>query len=119
MKNAFYPIALYPDFPAMTPDAAEEAFSRLLADAKVSIDALEDHAEPTWDGFVLALDDAERPLMDAWGMLGHILGVMNSDAWRKVQAKFQPDMVAFSLRVGQSKKFYSLACALRDIDRTT
>src|SRR5574344_1650504 len=117
MKNAFYPVAEHPDFPAMTPDAAEEALPNLLADAKASVDALEEHAVPTWDGFVLALDDATRPLDEAWGMIGHLLGVMNSEAWRKVQAKYQPEMVAFSLRVGQSKKFYTLARTLRDADR--
>ena len=34
MKNAFYPVAEFPDFPAMTPEAAHEAMPRLLADAK-------------------------------------------------------------------------------------
>ena len=37
--NPFYNIAEFLDFPAMTPAAAEEALSKLLADAKTAVDA--------------------------------------------------------------------------------
>ena len=107
--NPFYPVAEFPDFPAMTPAAAEEALPKLLADAKSAVDALERDAPPTWDGFVRALDDATRPLFLAWGLVAHFLSVLNNDAWRKLQERFQPEIVAFSLRVGQSKRFYELA----------
>ena len=40
MKNPFYPVAEFPDFPAMTPDAADEALPRLLADAKALDDEI-------------------------------------------------------------------------------
>ena len=109
MSNPFYPVAEFPDFPAMTPGAADEALPRLLADAKAAVDALEDRAVPTWDGFVRALDGATRPLWEAWGCVAHLLSVANSEPWRKVQEKYQQDMVAFALRVGQSKRFYELA----------
>ena len=107
--NPFYNIAEFPDFPAMTPAAAEEALPKLLADAKAAVDALERGASPTWDGFVRALDDATHPLTLAWGIVSHFMSVLNSEAWRKVHERFQPDLVAFSLRVGQSRRFYELA----------
>ena len=107
--NPFYKIEEFPDFPAMTPEAAEEALPKLLADANAAVDELEKNATPTWDGFVTALDDATRPLMLAWGIVSHFMSVLNSDAWRKVHDSFQPDLVAFSLRVGQSRRFYELA----------
>ena len=86
--NPFYPVAEFPDFPAMTPEAADEAFPKLLADAAVAVEALEKHAVPTWDGLVRALDDATHPLYEAWGILGHLTSVCNSEGWRKVEAKF-------------------------------
>ena len=107
--NPFYPVAAFPDFPAMTPAAAEEALPKLLADAKAAVDALERDAPPTWDGFVRALDDATRPLYRAWRVVTHFLSVLNGEAWRKLQTRFQPEIVAFSLRVGQSRRFYELA----------
>jgi len=111
MKNPFYPVAEFPDFPAMTPEAADEALPRLLADAKASVDALEERATPTWDGFVRALDAGTRPLWDAWGCVAHLLSVANSEPWRKLQEKYQQEIVAFDLRVEQSKRFYELAKA--------
>ena len=85
--NPFYPVAAFPDFPAMTPAAAEEALPKLLADAKAAVDALERDAPPTWDGFVRALDDATRPLYRAWRVVTHFLSVLNGEAWRKLQTR--------------------------------
>ena len=48
MKNPFYPVAEFPDFPAMTPEAADEALPKLLADAKASVAALEDVDAPAY-----------------------------------------------------------------------
>ena len=109
MSNPFYPVAEYPDFPKMTPEAADAALPKLLADAQARVDALEKTATPTWEGFVRALDDAQRPLFKAWGVVEHLLSVCNSKGWRDVEEKYQGDLVAFSLRVGQSKRFYELA----------
>ena len=55
--NPFCFVAEFPDFPAMTPAAAEEALPKLLADAKAAVDRLEKSATPTWDGFVRPLDE--------------------------------------------------------------
>ena len=107
--NPFYPVSECPDFPAMTPEAADEAFPQLLADARAAVDRLEREAVPTWEGFVRPLDDAMRPLHEAWGILAHLLNVCNSEAWRAVESKYQPEVVAFMLRVGQSRRFYGLA----------
>ena len=111
--NPFINIPEFPDFPAMTPAAAEEAMPKLLADAKARVDAIESGASADWAGFVLALDDAVRPLYEAWGLVGHLLSTCNSEEWRALEAKWQPDIVAFSLRVGQSRKFHDLAAELR------
>ena len=109
MNNPFYPVAEFPDFPKMTPEAADAALPKLLADAQARVDALEKSAPPTWEGFVRALNDAQRPLYKAWGVVSHMQSVCNSQAWRDLEEKYQGDLVAFSLRVGQSKRFYELA----------
>ena len=108
MSNPFLPVAEYPDFPKMTPEAAEEALSRLLAEAKARVDALEKTAPAAWEGLVVALADAQRPLWQAWGCISHLLSVCNGEGWRRVQKKFQGDVVAFELRVEQSRRFYEL-----------
>ena len=42
-------------------------------------------------------------------MVAHEIGVMNTEAWRKVEEEWQPKIVAFSLRVSQSKRLYEIA----------
>ena len=111
--NPFLPVAEFPDFPKMTPAAADAALPQLLASAKAKVEALEKGDDCTWDGYVRALDLAQRPLWDAWGCISHLLSVCNSDDWRKLQEKYQGDIVAFSLRVGQSKVFSARTKALR------
>ncbi len=112
MKNPFLSIGAFPDFPNLTPAAADEALPQLLAAARARVDELETSAPATWEGYVVALDDAQRPLWEAWGIVSHLQSVCNSEAWRKVEEKYQGNIVAFSLRVGQSRRFYDLAKTL-------
>jgi oligopeptidase A len=115
--SPFYRIPYLPAFDRMTPENAAPAFERLLAEAKQTVDALERDHLPTWAGLVRPLHDACHPLFDAWGILCHMLSVVNSEAWRRVQESLQPEVVAFSLRVGQSRAFYESFRALRDTDQ--
>ncbi len=116
--NPFLPIAEFPDFPAMTPAAADEAFPVLIAEAKRSVDALEANAPCEWDGFMRAHEGATRPLFDAWGIVSHLLSVCNTKEWRDVQDKYRDDIVAFSLRLGQSRRFYDMTGKLLERMRT-
>ena len=115
--SPFYHIPYYPAFDRMTPENAEPAIRQLLAEATRDIDALQKTFAPTWAALIRPLHDACHPLYDAWGLLCHMLSVMNSADWRRVQETLQPDIVAFSLRVGQSRAFFDGYRALRDADR--
>jgi len=116
MKNPFVDIPYYPAFDQMTPEHAKAAFRQLLPEAHAAIEALEKSVAPSWPGLMTALDEACHPLHDAWGLLNHLLSVVNNEAWREAQESIQPGIVAFSLRVGQSKIFYNGFRALRDAD---
>lgn len=99
----------FPDWAGFTPEFAAAELPRLLEDAEKAVAAIE-AAEPTaYEDFVWPLDDATRGLWRCWGMVAHMLGVMNSEAWRKVEETWQPKIVAFSLRVSQSKRLYETA----------
>jgi oligopeptidase A len=114
--NPFIHISYYPDFEKMTPELAREAFRQLLPEAKRLVTELEQSHVQTWGGLTQPLYDACYPLTHAWGLLCHLLSVVNNDAWRNVQKELQPEMVAFSLRVGQSPLFYRSFCALQISD---
>ena len=102
-------MASFPDWGRFTPERAAAELPRLLSEADAAVAALEASAPTTYEGLVWALDDATRDLYRTWGQVGHLTSVMNSDAWRKVEEDFQPQVVAFSLRVGQSQPLYRAA----------
>ena len=94
----------FPDWGALTPERAAADLPRLLADAEKGVAAIEASEPLTFEDLDWALTDATRPLWDLWGQVRHMMSVMNSDAWRKVDEDFRPKIVEFSLRVGQSKR---------------
>ncbi|MGN0833657.1 MAG: M3 family metallopeptidase [Kiritimatiellia bacterium] len=104
---------LFPDWAAFTPESAAAELPRLLADAEKAVSALEAAEPATYEDFVWRLDDATRWLWRCWGGVAHMLGVMNDAAWRRLEEEWQPRLVAFSLRVGQSRRLYDLARACR------
>jgi oligopeptidase A len=117
MTSPFYHSPYFPAFDQMTPENAADAFARLLPEAHAAVDALEKSFAPTWAGLMQPLHSACHPLDDAWGLFHHMLSVMNSEAWRRVQESLQPQVVAFSLRVGQSRSFYEGFRALQAADQ--
>ncbi len=103
MKTAF------PDWSTFTPENARAKLPLLLEEAERAVSAMESSMPTDYESLVPALNDATRELWDCWGGVAHMLGVMNSDEWRKLEDEWQPRIVAFSLRVGQSKKLYDAA----------
>ena len=99
----------FPDWAAMTPERAAAELPGLLAEAEDGVAAIEASEPRTFEDLEWRLSDATRQLWERWGMVAHMASVMNSDAWRKVEEDFQPKMVAFSLRVGQSRRLYDQA----------
>ena len=115
--SSFLNIPYYPPFDQMTPEEAKNDFPRLLEHAYAAAEALERDIVPTWAGLMRPLHDACHPLFDAWGLIGHMLSVMNSAAWRNAQESLQPAIVAFSQHVGQSRALYTGYLALQAADR--
>lgn len=97
-----------------TPEAVRAAFPELLKNAEIEVSKIEAEKPTTYDGFVTRLNDATRKLWRTWGDLHHMLGVMNNEAWRKVNEDFQNDIIAFSLRVSQSKALYDIAKSIKE-----
>ncbi len=96
----------FPKWASFTPEFAAGELTRLLAETETAIAAIEAAKPTTYADAVHAPNDATRVLWRTWGAVSHMTSVMNSDAWRKVEEDFQPQIVAFSLRVGQSRALY-------------
>lgn len=95
-----------PRFDEIAPEHVVPAMKQVLSDAEQKIAALEKNLTPTWSGLLKPLEDLDIPFEYAWGPVGHLMAVKNSDALRKAYQEIQPDVVAFSLRAQQSRPIY-------------
>ncbi len=111
--NPFYQTPYHPDFENMTPRKAGEAIRKLLTEAEAAIDSLEKNHQPCWESLIVPLHDAQRQLNLTWGLLHHMLSVVNNPQWRTIEDELQPEIVRFSQRVGQSSEFYKGYLAIR------
>ena len=109
----------FPKWAEFTPRFAAAELGRLLEASERSVAAIESSgARRTYESVVLALGDATRALERCWGMVMHMNAVMNAPAWRRLEAEFQPRLVAFAQRVGQSRALYAALKAVRTSDPT-
>ncbi|GBG65612.1 hypothetical protein CBR_g51495 [Chara braunii] len=75
---------------------------------------LEKKVTPTWSGLVDPLERLNDRLAVSWGAVNHLKGVKDSEDLRKAVEEVQPEQVALSLKIGQSKPVYEAFKAMRD-----
>ena len=67
-----------PRFEAIRPEHVAPALDVLLAEAEAAVSAAEQVQPVRWETFVTPLDDATERLWRAWGLVGHLQGVVNT-----------------------------------------
>ena len=95
-----------PHFDTIRPEHVVPGMQTLLAELGRDVDRLEASAAPAWAAVVAPLEALTDRLQRAWGTVGHLMGVKNSDALRAAHEAVQPEVVTFSLRLGQSRPIY-------------
>ena len=80
-----------------------ETVARLLADT----------SEPSWENFVLPLDDANEKMSRAWGQVSHLNAVMNSAELRVVYNENLPKITQYYAELGQNLGLFAKYKALR------
>jgi oligopeptidase A len=95
-----------PRFTDIAPTHVVPGIRTLLADLIVDLERAEAAAAPSWDAAVAPITRIVERLSLAWGTVGHLMGVRNSDALREAHQTVQPEVVAFYIRLGQSKPLY-------------
>lgn len=102
-----------PRFDLIRPEHVVPAMQQLLSALEAELQQLETQAQPTWAGLVEPLERLTDQLNVTWGIVGHLMGVQNSDALRQAHETVQPDVVQFSMRLGQSPAIYQALKALK------
>ncbi len=104
--NPFLDDAWMPKYDAMTPELCSEALEAVLPQAERAFKFVEKTMDISWHGLMVAPSLAVQKPFDIWGKLCHLSSVVNSDAWREAEERWQPAIIALSQTVSQSKTIY-------------
>jgi oligopeptidase A len=103
-----------PRFSAVKPEHVGPAIDLLLADCRATVARLTDPATPaTWREFVEPLEDANERLSRAWGIVGHLHGVLDSPPLREAYNASEPKVVQYWTELGHDEALFAKYKALR------
>ncbi len=95
-----------PRFDAIAPEHVEPGIRSLLAELGADLDRLEAQVTPSWEGAIDPLERLQDRLGFSWGVVGHLMGVRNSDPLRAAHGAVQPAVVELGLRAAQSRTIF-------------
>ena len=97
-----------PKFKSIESKDIEPGIASVLETLDSDLKSLEDAIDGTssYEATIEALEKISAPLGFAWGVVGHLEGVKNSDALRDAKAAMQPKVVGATQKLGQSRKVY-------------
>ena len=106
-----------PRFAQIRPEHVAPAIEQLLAENRaLAARLLADDAPPSWDNFVLPMENANERLSRAWGPVGHLNAVMNSPELREVYNATLPKLTQYYAELGQNLALFEKFKALRASD---
>jgi oligopeptidase A len=111
--NPLLQLSVFPRFDLIRSEHVVPAMQQLLTELATALQQLEAQAQPTWEGLVEPLERLTDRLNVTWGIIGHLMGVKNSAELRQAHQTIQPDVVQFSMRLGQSPAIYQGLKALK------
>lgn len=103
-----------PRYDEILPEHVVPGVKQVLTDAEKRVATLEQNLTPTWEGLLVPLEENGLPFSYAWGPVGHLMGVKNSDDLRRAHEAVLQDVVAYGLRVQQSRPIYEGLVAIRE-----
>lgn len=92
--------------------AVQELLSNLDADLLRLESVLADSESPQYADVVEELEKMEAPIEYAWGVVGHLMGVNNSDDLRAAHQEMQGDVVKVVTKISQSAEVYKAVNAV-------
>jgi len=104
-----------PRFTEIEPEHVAPAIGQLLAENRQLIEKLlADSAQPTWQNFVVPMEDANEHLSRAWGPVGHLNAVMNSPELREAYNTTLPVITQYYAELGQNLALFDKFKVLRN-----
>mmetsp|Transcript_83011 Transcript_83011/g.165735 ORF Transcript_83011/g.165735 Transcript_83011/m.165735 type:complete len:734 (-) Transcript_83011:366-2567(-) len=108
-----------PKFGSIEPSSVRTAVSETLKSMEHQFDqlesSLESQSEPTYQGVVEEMEKLEAPVEYAWGVVGHLMGVKNSDELRDVHGEMQGEVIRATTKLSQSASVFKALQALEKV----
>src|SRR3989338_6690019 len=115
MTNPLLDFSGLPRFAEIKPEHVAPAIDQLLAENRTLIARLlSDSAPPTWQSFIVPMEDANERLSRAWGPVGHLNAMMNSPELREVYNATLPKITQHYAELGQNLALFGKFKALHD-----
>jgi oligopeptidase A len=112
--NPLLDFAGLPRFSEFKTEFVTPAVDALLKESASVVERLtRDSAAPTWDNFVVPLDNANEQLNRAWGQVSHLNAVINSPELREVYNANLPKITQFYAELGQNPALFAKYKALK------
>jgi len=103
-----------PRFAEIKPEHVAPAIEQLLGECRALIvRLLADASMPTWQNFIVPMEDAHERLSRAWGPVGHLNSVMNSPEMREAYNAALPLMTQYYAELGQNLELFNKFKSLR------
>ena len=103
-----------PRFAAIKAEHIAPAVELLLSENRARIeDVTRSGTAATWADFVAPMEDANERLARAWGVVGHLHGVLDSPELRSAYSANQPRIVQYYTELGQNLVLFEKYKALR------
>lgn len=97
------------------PEHVAPAIEQLLAENRaLVVHLLSDSVPPTWQDFVVPMENAHERLSRAWGPVGHLNAVMNSPELREVYNAMLPVITQYYAELGQNLALFDKFKVLRN-----
>ena len=107
MTNPLLETSGLPAFSTIRPEHVEPAIDACLDACRAEIARLtQEVTVPTWERFVEPLDEVDDRLSRVWSPVGHLNGVMNSDALRAAYNACLPKLSDYGTEVGQNEDLF-------------
>ena len=104
-----------PRFAEIKPEHVAPAIEQLLAENRALIARLlADTQAPSWQNFVVPMEDANERVSRAWGPVGHLNMVMNSPELREAYNATLPVLTQYYAELGQNLELFNKFKRLRN-----
>ncbi len=105
MTNPLLDTSALPRFAELTPEHAEPALRKLIAEHRQKLAALLDSPDATsFDSLVTPLEEMDHELCRVWSPVGHLQSVLGDPGWRDAYNACLPLLTAHGTELSQNSK---------------